>query len=412
MQSWRGAAPDPVLILLLKEEGKRTDHAVGPRQELLERFSELSRFGPIRPKEERANPATAFLLLFGKPEEPGKNLERTVTEILPDRGIFAAANLVGNEEEQAGTPQAPDARQAREREPLPQTREQEVARPRETVDIAPASLPKPAEPMRQRLMGDTQIAGFLGSIAPASAAPACRQVHALPVATEADALDLTDLTVRLLSAWRNGKLSNVALSEGMAELAESLELIARVRREAALQAGKADPEPFADLAACPKVQSQCWPGSKLNRANLPSVMVWLDVLAISESTSLAMFQPHNQALILEAGLNPRRVARCAQGLAGAVPAAMSIYIADSVRNPGIINAVAGRLDRFAISISGANLVGERYVQTVEGEKLREGAAPTADSRLLHVGELGSYFRTARGLAIAIYDPRMSWFHDG
>jgi hypothetical protein len=74
--------------------------------------------------------------------------------------------------------------------------------------------------------------------------------------------------------------------------------------------------------------------------------------------------------------------------------------------------VAGRIGRFPLAISGANLVGNRFIQTSAGDKLREGAAPSVDSRLVHIGELGTYFKTRDGLAVSIYDPRMTWHFGG
>src|SRR5690606_7723374 len=124
--------------------------------------------------------------------------------------------------------------------------------------------------------------------------------------------------------------------------------------EGAAMQGMELEDPFAGIGACPQMRTQCWPGSKLDQGNLPAVMVWLDLLSISEGTSLSQFQPHNQALILEAGLNPKRVSQCAAGNTARTEIGLSIYMADSIANPGIVNAVAGRLDRFAINISGAS----------------------------------------------------------
>ncbi len=413
---------DPALIQLLTDASTRTDLAVGPRQELLDRFSELSRFGPLRPESERTDPKVAFLVLLERSGRAGPvasaDLEQMVRRPHPVPHRFVPMPPAGDGEDVAegGEPLPPEPAiglQAELRKQDPATGTAPGG-----YEISRVSLPKPAEPVQPVLLGDSQIAAYLAKIVPARANSLCNPGGGAPSASpvafaDAGALELPELTQQLLEAWRSGLLKGATLPEGLDELISSLELIARVRKESLALEGKDRVEdPFAGLNPCPRARLQCWPGSKLDRGNLPSVMFWLDILSISESTSLAMFQPHNQALILEAGLNPKRVARCVTGLASAVDMGTSIYIADSLQNPGIVNAVAGRLDRFAISISGANLIGERYVQTAEGETLREGAAPAADSRLLHIGELGSYFRTSRGLAVTIYDPRMTWFYDG
>src|SRR5690606_11266704 len=86
----KAAQPEPALIRMLKQEGEDKELAVGPRQVLLDRFSELSRFGPLRPKEERTDPLQAFIVLLDKRAQDKTGpvaVERAYREVAPGRDI-------------------------------------------------------------------------------------------------------------------------------------------------------------------------------------------------------------------------------------------------------------------------------------------------------------------------------------
>jgi hypothetical protein len=269
-------------------------------------------------------------------------------------------------------------------------------------------------------LGDAAIAAFLSGLGPNGQVPACGGATGAAGMDDASSIDLVPLTRRLIEAWRDGRLTSASKdAEGYGDIAGAIARIGRFRAgaaDAASSAGMAarggEPDPFAAIGRCPARRLSCWSGSRLDTANLAAALFWLDLLSLTDRVWLSEFHPHNQAVILEAGLNPKRATACAIGSASDAPAAFSLYIADSVENPGIVHTVAGRIGRFPLAISGANLVGNRFIQTSAGDKLREGAAPSVDSRLVHIGELGTYFKTRDGLAVSIYDPRMTWHFGG
>jgi hypothetical protein len=154
----------------------------------------------------------------------------------------------------------------------------------------------------------------------------------------------------------------------------------------------------------------CWGQSQLAPQNLAATLFWLDLLSVSEAVSLSMFDKDSQALILEAALNPRRVAQCGKKLPdGANMIARSLYLSEITRNSDFVRFITRDLQPFPLDITGANLGGPaRFVQVRSGRKLQEGMAPDRASRLALVGELGVAIQVKEGLSAVVFGPEINW----
>ena len=155
----------------------------------------------------------------------------------------------------------------------------------------------------------------------------------------------------------------------------------------------------------------CWPGSTIDTERLPTALFWLDLLSNSDLFSLATFKKSDQGLILEAALNPQQTETCARRIevsSGVTFAALSLYLQEARRNADFIRFILRDFNPFPLEISGAQVMGDRFVQTRSGQKLREGATPTGASRLSHIGELGVAVQTEAGFATITYGPRLAW----
>lgn len=242
---------------------------------------------------------------------------------------------------------------------------------------------------------------------------------------EGDYVRLVELTRGLIDAWSTGRLQgNGAGSEAFADLAGDLDRLAMIWSQV-LSGGPRGALPnsgmnrafmrtlLPGIAPCLPISQRCWPRSRLTRGNLGAALFWLDLLAISDDVALAGFQPHNQMLILEAGLNPRRTADCAREAASdARLTTLSAHMSDNAGNPAIVRAATRQVLRVPVAISGANIAAERFIQFATGEKFSEGAAPTANTRVLHIGELGTVFGSDEAVAVSIYRPDISWLFEG
>jgi type III secretion system YscD/HrpQ family protein len=150
----------------------------------------------------------------------------------------------------------------------------------------------------------------------------------------------------------------------------------------------------------------CRKGSRLSRETLPIAMFWLDVLSTSTTMAVSSIDYGEQAIVLEAALEPTLVTRCLDRLG---IAASSLYLDEAERNPDFVRFVTRIFQQYAMDISGADVSALRYVQTRDGQKLREGAAPDGTARLTLVGELGAAIEAKDGYAAVIYGPQLNWF---
>jgi type III secretion system YscD/HrpQ family protein len=151
----------------------------------------------------------------------------------------------------------------------------------------------------------------------------------------------------------------------------------------------------------------CRAGSRLTRSNVPIALFWLDLLSISETVSLKTFRPEEQAFVLEAALDPSLAVNC-------LPAGnkqlrtYSIYLAEIERNPAIVRVVTRHMSSFPMDVTGASLAESRYVQMKDGQKLKEGGAPDAESRLSVIGEFGAVVQKKDEFSTVIYNPTLNW----
>ncbi len=69
-------------------------------------------------------------------------------------------------------------------------------------------------------------------------------------------------------------------------------------------------------------------------------------------------------------------------------AASSIYLEEVGRNPDFIRFLLRSSPTSDLALVGASTIGTRYVQLDNGDKLTEGEAPSLDSRIASIGDLG------------------------
>jgi hypothetical protein len=222
-----------------------------------------------------------------------------------------------------------------------------------------------------------------------------------------DVVRLAQRANELVLAWRSNPADG--------QLARDFEFL--VKQRAALQNANGSMEGAADkymplLATDLSRDSAnaCRPGSRLTVENLPTAIFWLDLLSISSSYSLVTFALEDQGFLLEAALDPKLAANCLARAGGAVKTA-SLYLTEAPRNPDFIRYLLRDFRSYSLDISGANITGQRYVQTRTGEKMREGAAPDGASRLAMVGELGSIIQQKDAYFSVIYPQQLNWLSE-
>jgi hypothetical protein len=218
---------------------------------------------------------------------------------------------------------------------------------------------------------------------------------------------------QLIASWVNGQLA----AESSKELDNALTAVTRARA-AVDQNGSGDDGDRKQLAAnylplfSAELQTSakpdaCRPGSRLTTQNIPTVLFWLDLLSVSSRTPLWNFTPDEEALILEAALDPSFVASCLARSGSAQPI-RSLYLTEAARNPGFVHYATRKFQSYPLDVSGASLTRQRYIQTRNGPKMREGEAPDGKSRLAIVGELGAAIQGKNGYSIIIYESALNW----
>ncbi|MEM8794827.1 MAG: EscD/YscD/HrpQ family type III secretion system periplasmic domain-containing protein [Pseudomonadota bacterium] len=239
--------------------------------------------------------------------------------------------------------------------------------------------------------------------------------------------NLSQEAMDLFKQWleeRNGRNQNAdGTSPYMSDMNNSMDLVTRHWGDQFdvqnASSSKSETETLIEQRFLPLIQSptqeshSCWSGARLNHANLPSVLFWLDMLSVSSDMSLSTFDIANQHLLLEAALNPRKTAVCAELMKADVPLKkMSLYLAEARKNPDFIKFIVRNHQEFPIEIAGVMLGSDnRFIQTVDGEKVREGAAPDTGSKLANVGELGILVQLENQLATKVYNEQLAWKSD-
>ena len=129
-------------------------------------------------------------------------------------------------------------------------------------------------------------------------------------------------------------------------------------------------------------------------------------MSVTNELSLTRFGAHFQELMLEAALNPAMTGQCVQRQSGTPPP--SVYLEEVRKNPDFVRHVLRDTPSFSLDVTGASLAGERYIQTRNGLKLKQGAGPDEGSRILTIGELGLALEQQSGYASVIFDETLNW----
>lgn len=166
---------------------------------------------------------------------------------------------------------------------------------------------------------------------------------------------------------------------------------------------------FAPKGAGVTDPAECWPGSRVKASNVTAAIFWLDLLSVSDSVSLVSFDAELQPLLLQAALDPKRVAACAaRNPTSAQVGRQSVYLNEVRHNPDFVHYIVRDLKPYALDIVGADATNERFVQTRTGARMYEGAAPDTESRLAAVGELGAIVQSRDGWSAVIFGPTIGW----
>lgn len=240
--------------------------------------------------------------------------------------------------------------------------------------------------------------------APASA-PAAMAASA-PAGEAGDSV--TSMARRLIEMWTSGGLPK---DEQGRRLGEGMNALQRGEVSSDNPPIAFDPiaKRYAPLLADGRVAGEgsnaCWSNSKLSDTTVAGALFWLDLLSVSRDLSLGDLGMDVQSEVLDAALNPRRTEACAARGGHSV---RSIYLTEVGRNPDFITFIARNLEPYSLDIAGADVAEGRYIQTRDGRKMREGAAPDDASRLAIVGELGVAVKREASYATVVFGDRVSW----
>ncbi|WP_068310223.1 FHA domain-containing protein [Polycladidibacter hongkongensis] len=140
-------------------------------------------------------------------------------------------------------------------------------------------------------------------------------------------------------------------------------------------------------------------------------VVWLDILSSSEELSLKDLTIPVQSMVLQTALNPEGASQClasAQADVSQSIAARSRFLKAARTNPQFLRFLTRHLGRSKLSVAGANLTAERYIQTSENTRFLVGQSISDSARLLSIGELGILIRQYEGFAVVLYNETTNW----
>lgn len=163
------------------------------------------------------------------------------------------------------------------------------------------------------------------------------------------------------------------------------------------------------------VGDHCWPGSHITVQSLPTVLLWMDILSISTNLNIDDVRPDSRILFMEAALNPDRIRACLESIGseyGARLLASSDFLQETARNDAFAAFLFRNVPRFPLDLAGINLAEPRFAQLADGSKLREGTAPSIDSRLAVIGDLGLLIRVSDGYRVNLYGDSIGWLVSG
>ncbi|WP_163850625.1 FHA domain-containing protein [Pseudooceanicola aestuarii] len=188
--------------------------------------------------------------------------------------------------------------------------------------------------------------------------------------------------------------------------------LARMQADA-LDMGKsllAMPRPLSALPIR-QARSTCWEGSNIPVARVPAVLVWMDILSIDPAADLGQIEGDNRLLFMEAALSPHRLRRCLERMDtpyARMIVASSSFLSETEKNEKFVEYLFRNVPDFPMPLDGINLKDERYVQLADGNKLREGMAPSLQSRLSLIGDLGLLIRVDSGYVARLYGDALLW----
>ena len=155
----------------------------------------------------------------------------------------------------------------------------------------------------------------------------------------------------------------------------------------------------------------CWIDASITVEKLPVLLLWMEILSVDPEVDLSQIDGIDPRLFMEAALSPKRLRRCLERLDTPYARLLldsSVFLNESAINENFAAFLMRNVPKFEIEMSGINLLGERYLQLTSGRKLREGMAPSLDSRLLLIGDLGLLLRVSDGYSTALYGDEMAW----
>ncbi|MFM2280383.1 MAG: hypothetical protein RLZZ444_2614, partial [Pseudomonadota bacterium] len=216
---------------------------------------------------------------------------------------------------------------------------------------------------------------------------------------------LRDATTAILKLNKSTRLNDLLGPERGKDVQQALDRISvNVKQQAAIR-------PLIAEKTGPQNASACWQGSNITPDVLPTLIFWLDLLSISENVSINDLFIDNYGLLLEAGLSPDRVRDCLLRQKDpeiAKLAESSIYLEEVGRNPDFIRFLLRSSPTYNMALAGASTNGARYIQLDNGDKLTEGAAPSLNSRIASIGELGVLVKVPNGYVAEVYPKSMPW----
>jgi hypothetical protein len=171
------------------------------------------------------------------------------------------------------------------------------------------------------------------------------------------------------------------------------------------------PKPLSALPYPVDEPVQCWEGSKVTPELLPTALLLLDVLSVSSEDDIGSVSADLREMIMETALSPGRVRDCLTrtGTAyGQMLGNSSTFLFETQRNPGFVEFLFRDVPKSELALAGANLTEDRYVELVDGRKLREGAAPDITTRIAAIGDLGVLVRTADGTRVQLFGNALGW----
>jgi type III secretion system YscD/HrpQ family protein len=174
-----------------------------------------------------------------------------------------------------------------------------------------------------------------------------------------------------------------------------------------------EPAPLAAQPADPAAAARagCWRDGHVDPADIPAVLLWLDMLSLGESGGLDQLDLQTQLQVFDVALSPGRLMRCMGSERldyGQQLFAASAFLNEIWRNEGFLDYVFRDVARMDLPISGVDLSGQRRLALDDQRMLREGAAPDAASRVAVIGELGALVRVRDGFRLTLYPSELDW----